>query len=68
MIHCAVFVGMSGKQPPPPAPGVLGGGSGHLPMDKEALLKPIVFPNHQRHFKIFTAVVSAGRLSGRGEG
>ena len=33
----------------------------------EELMKPLVFGNHQRHFKVFTAVVSAGQNWGEGE-
>jgi len=35
-------------------------GEGKPPNVKPDLLKPLIFPNHQRSFKIFNFVVAAG--------
>ena len=37
-----------------------GVGEGKPPNVKPDLLKPLIFPNHQRSFKIFNFVVAAG--------
>lgn len=41
------------------------GGSSHVPKDvsdpvKKEMLKPLIFGNHQKLFKLFTFIVSAG--------
>ncbi len=53
---------MSEKQSSPSAKGLLRGGGRSVP----EVLKPLVFPNHQGLFRIFTTVVTAGRWTALG--